>query len=1688
MKTTCLSYRFRCFFESIKQPALSLAFALVSVSWIFPVPVRAETAAGTALRLDGVNDFVAVSNSAALNVYPLTIMIWFQGGDFGPDRGLVNKYVTGSLNGYQIYLSTNRLRAWYFRDAANYVWDGALGMDAGFVQGGWHHAAFTVDATGGKLYLDGILRASRPWTGTPGATTQVQDLQLGRYANNFLNGWVDEVSVWNVALSSNAIAGAMNRRLATNETGLLGYWRFDEGSGSTTADFVPQRAGNNTGTLFGGPSWFPSVAPIGPIVFTRPISRQTMGGAATLNGEVTAFGRGTTAWFEWGTNASYGNVTGPVNAGTASTGVVVSAVISGLQQGRTYHYRVVATNLNGRANGANQSFTQPVYPQAAGTPPLRSSSYDAGFASFVAYDPRPEWDVSVPMTIEAWVYRRNANRFETILSHDWPGSYRFGFAPNLRFYRGTNFVEVPTPIPAFKWTHVAVSYDGTVARFYINGDYIGARSVSNTGAGKLRPLLLGHDDSHNDDIGAINEFWGSLDEVRLWSVARSASEIRDGLYREVRGEPGLAAAFPRGGRFEEVHGLVGNAGSGVTEQIYGMAPRDLVVPLAAIQPVANGQINPTSEYLGADQLVIRYPDDPTVTDGLAYFIRTTNDLFVGVAGHRRNIGFNWPYTNTWLGLFLDTTYERPPLSEYEQVQLVAYQDYNANHTAWLNGDGGGSYYSCIIDGGGIIPPRPCTPRSLWQVGEGLCGDDVDPPPPCTEFRVSRTLLGSFDQYDGVAIGHFNFSQFGDQQFVPEDGFSDSPMTWLTMSYGEGSATLPRVRLAGRVFDGLTNTSPGLAGWRVTMFAGGAVYTNLTDAMGRYSFDAPMPTGQVVYVQIPNVGFGRYRLPNVYGAGIAPSIIATNEVRFPGIAPGTIGTVTLRSVDFFIQRPIPASGIVSATPASPVAGYSGRIGAPGGLGEEVTIYGSNLHAEVEIYLSPFTTFINPPQWTLLRAPVLEIAADRSWMKVLAPFVPDRVPIYQGGFTINSFQSNWRWVSYDRWTRPNMITYTYFGNFPIQRPPYPLVHGFTMDNQHGDPTLNEFLACYGNRAYLCVGCCGFCATRIPDPLYWGIWWPVYEIWISESGGSCVGMGGTSLQFFNGVLDPQEFDADALTAIGIRDPGFPGQWDTSNTGGRYTRPPKPRDVWARIRMNHGAQTSAEYIFQVLAQLDIDIINPSFGGNPVARLNTLRANPTGRAICMIPGAGGGHCVTPYKVEDNYGGDPNISRIWLYDNNDPCDLDDNASADCVTGQYIDINRSANSYRYPRPGGDWTGTGLFTIPLSVYNNDRHMPGLDDIATYVAVLILVVAGDADAHYSTPQGEWGWRPDGTFVDNLPGLAAISPIGSPDNMTRSVPVFLSLSNQVFISNSLPMVHMNVRSSNRHVFHAGLNGTLLQLETSGGPSGVSNQIQLGSISNQLTAFSFKPQVATSNFIPKVGFQVSNNACATFQWIGLTGEGGKVQEFRALKGRRAVEYCNLTGNATRHYLRVDAVDGETTNNTCAVFGPFNVPTGAVHCVVLNDWPRGGKVRSELDLNADGRPDEVTDVTGAAIDSDGDGIPDAWESLNQLDPEAIDCDDDADKDRVSNYDEYLAGTDPHNPNSYLRLTATVLPNNRVRLTWNTVPGRRYEVLWAEKLWHVFQPLPNSGFPRLATGTQDQVEDALTPGDKNVRFYRLRLLP
>ena len=85
--------------------------------------------------------------------------------------------------------------------------------------------------------------------------------------------------------------------------------------------------------------------------------------SATLNGTVNPNGATTTARFEYGLTTSYGStasVTLSPNNGT--TGQTVSASISGLQAGQTYHYRLTATNSGGTRSGADMTLVTPQPP------------------------------------------------------------------------------------------------------------------------------------------------------------------------------------------------------------------------------------------------------------------------------------------------------------------------------------------------------------------------------------------------------------------------------------------------------------------------------------------------------------------------------------------------------------------------------------------------------------------------------------------------------------------------------------------------------------------------------------------------------------------------------------------------------------------------------------------------------------------------------------------------------------------------------------------------------------------------------------------------------------------------------------------------------------------------------------------------------------------------------------------------------------------------------------------------------------------------------------------------------------------------------------------------------------------------------------------------------------------------------
>jgi hypothetical protein len=105
------------------------------------------------------------------------------------------------------------------------------------------------------------------------------------------------------------------------------------------------------------------------ISYTQPAVATSTGPAtdvthtsATLHGSVNAHGSPTTYLFQYGNSAAYGKHTTPHSAGPGTTTHPVSASISGLTPGATYHYRLVAHFAGGPSEGADHTFTTPARP------------------------------------------------------------------------------------------------------------------------------------------------------------------------------------------------------------------------------------------------------------------------------------------------------------------------------------------------------------------------------------------------------------------------------------------------------------------------------------------------------------------------------------------------------------------------------------------------------------------------------------------------------------------------------------------------------------------------------------------------------------------------------------------------------------------------------------------------------------------------------------------------------------------------------------------------------------------------------------------------------------------------------------------------------------------------------------------------------------------------------------------------------------------------------------------------------------------------------------------------------------------------------------------------------------------------------------------------------------------------------
>ena len=204
----------------------------------------------SALSFNGSTSDVATSPIALANTFSVSAWVNPSGGQTSYARIAETQYNAG------LYLGVNASGTqykWIVNNAAGGTGGcgRALGCaEGGVVTAGWHLVTGTYDGATGRLYVDGTLVASETFTAPPNTNFP---LYIGRYygANGY--GWkggIDEVRLY-----SRAITGAEVAQLYGGGGGLIGYWPFDEGRGSTAAD---ASGGGHNGTV-NGAGWIAGV-------------------------------------------------------------------------------------------------------------------------------------------------------------------------------------------------------------------------------------------------------------------------------------------------------------------------------------------------------------------------------------------------------------------------------------------------------------------------------------------------------------------------------------------------------------------------------------------------------------------------------------------------------------------------------------------------------------------------------------------------------------------------------------------------------------------------------------------------------------------------------------------------------------------------------------------------------------------------------------------------------------------------------------------------------------------------------------------------------------------------------------------------------------------------------------------------------------------------------------------------------------------------------------------------------------------------------------------------------------------------------------------------------------------------------------------------------------------------------------
>jgi hypothetical protein len=476
---------------------------------------------GNGLSFNGTTGAVTVPDSASLDLTTgMTLEAWVNPTALTGWRTAVLKETAGDL-AYALYASdgTRPVGIAYAATKAYSSGTAALPLNT------WTHLAATYDGATVRLFVNGTLAASAAATGPISVSSAPLRIGGNSVWGEYFAGTIDEVRVYNRALSQTEIQADMNTPVtppadtvppsitsatpAASATGValgtsitatfsepmsaatIGSATFElrDASNALVARTVTYDSTRRVATLQ------PSV-PLAPLVTYTAIVKSGAGGVKDVAANPLA------------SNYSWTFTTG------AATGLVAS-----------YSFEESAgTSVIDRSGNNNSG----ILTAASRTPGKFGSGLSLdGMSARMTVADSSSLDLRGGMTLEAWVLPTTLSAWRTVILKETTGELVYA----LYASDGTHPATVATvatksysrgagTLTANRWTHLAATYDGATLSLFVDGVLAATQAATGNIATSAAPLQVGG-----------NAVWGEyfagvIDEVRVYNRPLNPTEIQ----------------------------------------------------------------------------------------------------------------------------------------------------------------------------------------------------------------------------------------------------------------------------------------------------------------------------------------------------------------------------------------------------------------------------------------------------------------------------------------------------------------------------------------------------------------------------------------------------------------------------------------------------------------------------------------------------------------------------------------------------------------------------------------------------------------------------------------------------------------------------------------------------------------------------------------------------------------------------------------------------------------------------------------------------------------------------------------------------------------------------------------------------------------------------------------------------------